>query len=460
MGMSTLPLITHTHADSIVAWRDGKPISAAAFLADVRQVSAMLPASVHLLNACADRYRFMVGLAASVLSNKISLLPPTQTPEMIGQMQQFAPDAFCLTDSEDCSVALPQVRFPQLVSETGTETEVASRETFSVPFIDAAQIMAYVFTSGSTGQPRPHVKTWGGVAHSVCAEAQRWGIADGRSHAIIGTVPPQHMYGLESTVVIVMQSANAMVTGQHFYPADICSALEKVPAPRVLVSTPIHLRFLLEATGQLPEIGLLVSATAPLSLALAQEVERRCHAPLVEIYGCTETGQIASRRLTEGEEWHLFPDIRFRQENEITLAYGGHIDQPTEMGDVIEMVSEDRFRLHGRKADMVNIAGKRNSLAYLNLQLTAIEGVLDGAFFVPDEADSDELVRLVAFVVAPSLSSVELMAALRKRIDAVFLPRPLVFVDALPRNSTGKLPRSALQALLAQTMNQSAGRAT
>ena len=41
----------------------------------------------------------------------------------------------------------------------------------------------------------------------------------------------------------------------------------------------------------------------------------------------------------------------------------------------------------------------------------------------------------------------QLLAALRQRIDAIFLPRPLVFVDALPRNSTGKLPRSALQAL-------------
>jgi acyl-coenzyme A synthetase/AMP-(fatty) acid ligase len=40
-----------------------------------------------------------------------------------------------------------------------------------------------------------------------------------------------------------------------------------------------------------------------------------------------------------------------------------------------------------------------------------------------------------------------LMAALRLRIDPIFLPRPLVFVDSLPRNSTGKLPRDALVSL-------------
>jgi acyl-coenzyme A synthetase/AMP-(fatty) acid ligase len=49
--------------------------------------------------------------------------------------------------------------------------------------------------------------------------------------------------------------------------------------------------------------------------------------------------------------------------------------------------------------------------------------------------------------VAPGLSAAVLQAALRQRIDRVFLPRPLVFVDALPRNSTGKLLRATLQDL-------------
>jgi acyl-coenzyme A synthetase/AMP-(fatty) acid ligase len=50
-------------------------------------------------------------------------------------------------------------------------------------------------------------------------------------------------------------------------------------------------------------------------------------------------------------------------------------------------------------------------------------------------------------VVAPGLAAPALLAALRERIDAIFIPRPLVLVEALPRNSTGKLPREALQAL-------------
>ena len=56
--------------------------------------------------------------------------------------------------------------------------------------------------------------------------------------------------------------------------------------------------------------------------------------------------------------------------------------------------------------------------------------------------------RIVALVVAPSLGEADILAALRRAIDPVFLPRPLRRVDALPRNETGKLPRAALDALL------------
>ena len=84
-----------------------------------------------------------------------------------------------------------------------------------------------------------------------------------------------------------------------FYPADICAALAQLPRPRVLVTTPIHLRTLLAADVELPPLDLIVSATAPLSPQLALDAERRFAARLLEIYGSTETGQIAMRRTVE-----------------------------------------------------------------------------------------------------------------------------------------------------------------
>jgi acyl-coenzyme A synthetase/AMP-(fatty) acid ligase len=98
---------------------------------------------------------------------------------------------------------------------------------------------------------------------------------------------------------------------------------------------------------------------------------------------------------------------------------------------------------------MVNIAGKRTSLTHLNFHLNSIPGVRDGTFVMPEE-DDRAVTRLMALVVAPGISSDAVMSALRQRIDAAFLPRPLCFVDSLPRNETGKLPRGAMDLLLRQ----------
>jgi acyl-coenzyme A synthetase/AMP-(fatty) acid ligase len=124
----------------------------------------------------------------------------------------------------------------------------------------------------------------------------------------------------------------------------------------------------------------------------------------------------------------------------------------TPLCDVIEILNDGEFLLHGRTADLVNVAGKRSSFAYLNAQLNAIPGVVDGAFFLrtADPAGSAGVARLAAAVVAPALTAPQLMDALRQRIDPAFLPRPLLMVDELPRNATGKLPHHALQALAAR----------
>ena len=216
------------------------------------------------------------------------------------------------------------------------------------------------------------------------------------------------------------------------------------------MTTPVHLRALLCEPGAMPAADRLVCATAPLAVQLAAEAEARFNAPLHEIYGCTEAGQLAVRRPVQSAAWRPYQNLRLRQDEEGTWVGGGHVEDEILLNDVIELLSDDRFLLHGRHADMVNIAGKRTSLAYLNFQLNSIPGVRDGVFVMPEEESASAVPRLTAFVVAPALGRDELLAALRRRIDAAFLPRPLKFVDALPRNATGKLPRAAITALAAE----------
>jgi acyl-coenzyme A synthetase/AMP-(fatty) acid ligase len=448
-GAGAIPLFTHTAPDAPLAYRNGAAIRAGRFLADVRRLAVTLPPGAHVLNVCADRYLFAVGLAACLLTKKITLLPSTHTPETIRQLAALAPDAYCLTDDPDCDIALTCVHV--------TPDLQAPACSWEVPAIDAGQTAAILYTSGSTGAPTPHRKTWGGLARCVRAGAARLGHDDGRSYTLIGTVPAQHMYGFETTVLLALQSGNAFCAERPFYPADICAVVAAAPRPRVLVSTPIHLRMLLAAGIVLPPVDLVVSATAPLAQALAHDVEQRFETTLLEIYGSTETGQTATRRTACADPWRLWPDVRIRISDGRAFAEGGHVAESTLLCDVIEMTGSDEFLLHGRTADLVNIAGKRSSFAYLNHQLNAIPGVIDGIFFQreQDTAGSSGVARLAAMVVAPGLTSAALTEELRQRIDPVFLPRPLLFVDRLPRNATGKLPQQSVELLVAQHVKSS-----
>jgi acyl-coenzyme A synthetase/AMP-(fatty) acid ligase len=324
--------------------------------------------------------------------------------------------------------------------------------SWEVPQIHSERIAAYVFTSGSTGVPVPHSKTWGRLVACVRAEAFRLPPIDRTACTIVGTVPAQHMYGFESTVLLPLLSGSALCAERPFYPADIAAMLERLPEPRVLFSTPVHLRALLASDIALPKLELIVSATANLSANLARDVEHRFAATLMEIYGSTETGQIATRRTASEEYWRLWPDVRLEISASGCMAQGGHVGAPTPLADVVELIDRKRFLLHGRTADLVNIAGKRNSIGYLNHQLNAIPGVLDGAFFVRE--DTEESLagggRLAALVVAPGIDTATIIQALRERIDPVFLPRPLLLVERLPRNETGKLPHQTLRAIAAE----------
>src|SRR5450830_956363 len=300
--MQTLPLVTHNSLDKIIAWNKDTAISVEKFLADVHYLAALLPSGKHMLNLCRDRYHFTVGLAAAIISNKVSLLPPTHTAEMVQQLKAFSADVFCLHDHENCVIALPQLSYPTMPEHHAAQT--------SVPEIDVQQLIAIVFTSGSTGIPVPHSKNWGSLVRNVQAQAERLGFLGSRlsnnaGYSIVGTIPPQHMYGFESTVLLPLQSGNALCSAQPFYPADIHSVLEAIPAPRILVSTPLHMRLLLDAELKMPALAMVLSATAPLSTPLAHKVELSLKAPLLEIYGSTETGQIATRRTTQTAKWQL-----------------------------------------------------------------------------------------------------------------------------------------------------------
>jgi acyl-coenzyme A synthetase/AMP-(fatty) acid ligase len=317
------------------------------------------------------------------------------------------------------------------------------------PVIPAGRLAAIVFTSGSTGLPVGHEKTWGALAERSRAAGLRFGLTEAAPATVIGTVPPQHMYGFETTVLLPLHAAAAGWCGPTFFPEDMRAALAAVPEPRLLVTTPLQMSTLLRAGPGLPRLCAVISATAPLDAALAAEAEARWQAPVLEIFGATEVGSIASRRTLEGDAWATYPGVAL-----VPVAEGVGITAPhapaVPLDDQVEALGPDRFRLLGRRTDIVKLGGHRASLAGLNRILLGLDGVEDGAFVLPEALHPTATARLLAVVVAPQRSADSILQELRGRMDPLFLPRRIIRVPALPRNELGKLPRQRVLDLLAQ----------
>ncbi len=413
-------------------YRPQGPVSAAAFLRDAYDLAEILPDGRFLVNLCQDRYAFAVAFAAGLLRGRTSLL--NVEPAALLSMASDYPGCTVAADTERPNLPWPATPVRPSAAEPAHRPDN--------PSLPPGHLAAIVFTSGSTGQPTPHPKRWAALPARSQAACEQFAL-DGAS--IVGTVPPQHMYGFETTILLPLHARVASWCGPAFFPADVAAALAACPAPRVLVTTPLHLRTLIQAGHPMPPVSACISATAPLDHALAAEAEAAWSAPILEIFGATECGSIASRRTTAGPDWVGYPGVRIAvtEAGSIVQAHGA---DPVPLADMIERTGAG-FRLLGRRTDVIKLGGRRASLPGLNHLLAGLPGIEDGAFVLPDEPGR-ATPRLVAIVVAPGRTAPAILADLRRVMDPAFMPRRVVRVPAMPRNALGKLPRQALLQLL------------
>jgi acyl-coenzyme A synthetase/AMP-(fatty) acid ligase len=442
LAQAVLPLLNARDPQRVVAWRHGIAVSAAQFLVHVGQVAALLPEAPAAVNLCEDRYAFLVAFCAIAQRGQANLLPPSRAPQAVEEVMAAHPGSYALGELALSPAPHGYRKLPALDACPGASSATA-------PAIPAEQPVAIGYTSGSTGTPRANAKSWRNLRASSAGTLAMLGSTVGERFNVVATVPPQHIYGIEMSVLLPLLGEVGVHAGRPFFPADVAAALAEVPAPRVLVTTPVHLRALVAAGTPLPPLAAMLSATAPMPLELAQAAEEAFGAPLLEVFGSTETCAFARRRVVADADWTLFDGVRLHPQPDGTLVEAPQLDAPVLLADIVSLHDAgNRFRLCGRNTDLLEIAGKRASLGDLTRRLLAIPGVEDGIVFQLDEADAAGVRRIAALAVAPALDEAAILDALRRAIDPVFLPRPLRRVPALPRNDTGKLPRAVLLAML------------
>lgn len=421
------------------------------FAADTARAAALVAGTPHVANLLADRYAFMVGLSAALLNGQTTILPGSRAAGAVEAALDPTVPASLLGHSP---LSMPRVlHLPELPLD---ETQADPAPLLAA--LRQADADIRVFTSGSTGTPNVHVKTWGRLAAGAAITDdvfRRAGLVLGR-YGILGTTPHQHMYGLEAAVFTGLSFGHCLQRGHVFYPDDLAVAVEQARAvgieDLVLVTSPAHLKFLEPALLETPAVRLVLSATAPLPVPMAERLEARGDLGVYEIYGSTETGTIAWRRPSKTALWTPGEDISLHLGPETCATSAPHLEGRVPLGDLLELASDGRFRLMGRRGDMIHVAGKRTSLGALNAILIETPGLGD-AVVLRERTTGDDRLTIVA-VPGPAnmMSETALRQTIRQHllthVDPVFVPRQIRFVEALPRTATGKIAATDLTKLV------------
>ncbi|HWG10673.1 MAG TPA: AMP-binding protein [Rhodanobacteraceae bacterium] len=470
------PLPCAADPERVIAWRNGRAVRVAEFLAEVQALANLLPQAEAAVNLCEDRYAFLVAFAALALRGQTNLLPPSRAPHAVDEVLAAHSGSYSLGDvaldpppphylkfdpqdllharfhereDQKAGFAIRAVQHAIIPDREDQEADILVRTSQNSGLaVDPGLVVAIGYTSGSTGIPKANPKRWDKLAISNKHNDALLRSLAGGAYTVVATVPPQHMYGLEFSVLLPLLSDVAVHAAKPFFPCDIAQALAEIPAPRVLVTTPVHLRALVEESLRLPPLAAIISATAPMPPELARAAEDLFATPVQEVFGSTETCVVAHRRTASEECFTLYPGIALHPQPGGAQVDAPQLRQPVALADLVELVDGNRFRLCGRNADLLEIAGKRASLGDLTRKLLGVPGVRDGVVLQLDECNSSGVRRIAALAVAPGMTSADILAELRRAIDPVFLPRRLKLVEALPRSDTGKLPRAAMLELL------------
>jgi acyl-coenzyme A synthetase/AMP-(fatty) acid ligase len=429
--------LTNRKPDEIIAFGTTGAIRVDDFLAEAVALSRRLPAHSYVINLFTDRYQYLLGFCAAMIAGQCTLMPPNKLATTLALLGELFPDSYSLGDSAPGDGG---------ISRNMPCPEPPGEFHQSVPEISEKQLCAIAFTSGSTGMPSPNLKYWKTLRTGSIGNTELLGTMHSRFN-MVATVPPQHMWGLETSILMPLFANTAISHLAPFYPQEIADALESLPRPRALISSPIHLDALLRSGVQLTKLDRIFSATAPLSENLASKLEVQYDTRVVEIFGCTECGMLASRNTATETLWHRSDLFELVPEKEYVLIRAQHLPEEVVLPDSVELIGDHKFRWLGRHQDIINIAGKRGSLTDLNRRLTEIPGVVDGVIFIPESSPC----RLAAMVVAPKLKPADILGELKSQIEPVFLPRPIYMISALPRQETGKLARKVVLDLFEKT---------
>ncbi|MBY0421713.1 MAG: AMP-binding protein, partial [Parvularculaceae bacterium] len=306
-----------------------------------------------------------------------------------------------------------------------------------------------------------------------------WGFR--RDDVLLHALPIFHIHGLFVALHTAMLSGASVLFHDAF---DVAAIRRDLPRTTVMMGVPTFYTRLLSderfSAEDCRRVRVFISGSAPLTVETFAAFEARTGHRILERYGMSEAGMIASNPLDgarlPGAVGFPLPgvDIRIVDEDgrpaptgapggvevrgpNVFAGYGRQPDRTRAefrdgwfaTGDVGALDAEGRLSLIGRSKDLIIAGGYNIYPIEIEQVLDAVPGVGESAVVGAPHPDLGEAV--VAVLTAPitgARASDEAIAAAMERLARFKRPRRVVWVDALPRNAMGKVQKATLRDLV------------
>ena len=382
-------------------------------------------------------------LVASFAGGPRLVLPYAFSHQAVLEVLETVSPSFLLTDLMGDFPAGPEVITPQMLRHDSITSE---------SFIDQDEPFLMLFTGGSTGKP----VVWSKTPRNMLAEARylsgKFGISP--DDIFLSTVPPQHIYGLLFSVLIPFISSACVLDGVYSFPREIIRAAKDHRAS-ILVSVPVHYHVLKTDDLQRHNLRMAFSSAGVLDKEDSSYFHGTTGLDIIEIYGSTETGGVATRsRLRDGESWRPLATVDCKicdgklhvRSDYISPTLPRDAEGFFITADRADSDGHNRFILQGRADDIIKIGGKRVDLAAVQTKLKQIPGVRDAVVvsLITGKGRQNKLAALVA----THLDVLQLRRHIAAVSEAYAVPKHIVVAEEIPVTSTGKYDRIMIERIL------------
>jgi malonyl-CoA/methylmalonyl-CoA synthetase len=347
----------------------------------------------------------------------------------------------------------------------------------------ANSLAAIVYTSGTTGRSKGAMLSRANLASNAAVLAEAWCFTS--RDVLLHTLPLFHVHGLFVAINTVLASGSSLLLLPKF---DAALALNHLPQVTVLMGVPTHYTRLLqlpqlnrEATGG---VRLFISGSAPLLAGTHREFLGRTGHVILERYGMTETLMNTSNPYVgvrkPGSVGMPLPGIAIRLANAVsggvetqadvtgTLevtgpnVFAGYWQDPEKTrgeftadgwfktGDLGRIDRDGYVHIVGRAKDLVISGGYNVYPKEVEAELDALSGVLESAVFgVPHPDFGEGVTAVVVSQPAAVLSEADIINSLQARLARYKVPKRILVIEELPRNTMGKVQKNVLRTIYA-----------